>query len=85
MLNEFLNHSNVIGAKSYQFALEIIGSYKQLSSQKEYVLSKQFLGSGTSIGANINEATTSPSKKDFVNKLTIATEKPGKVCIGLVC
>ncbi len=74
-MNELLNNKSVIVAKSYQFALDIIKVQKDLSSKREYVLSKQLLRSGTSIGANINEATASPSKKDFVNKLSIASKE----------
>ena len=64
---------NVIQEKSYSFSVRIIKPYKYLISQKkEYVLSKQILRSGTSIGANIEEAIGGQSKKDFVAKLTIA-------------
>lgn len=46
---------SVLKTKSYQFALEIISTYKELTLKKEYILSKQLLRSGTSIGANIRE------------------------------
>lgn len=59
---------NVIASKSYAFALEIIRLYKTLNNnKKEYVLSKQILRSGTSVGANIHEAIASESKKDFIH------------------
>jgi len=59
--------------KSYKFALKIIELYKSLcSNKKEYVLSKQILRSGTSIGANVEEAIGGHSKKDFGAKLSIA-------------
>ena len=62
-----------LGKKSYAFALKIIELYKYLAFQKkEYVLSKQILRSGTSIGANSEEATGGHSKKDFLAKITIA-------------
>lgn len=64
---------NIIVMKSYSFALGIIGLYKTLGeNKKEFVLSKQMLRGGTSIGANIHEAVASVSKKDFINKLGIA-------------
>lgn len=67
---------NIIVLKSYAFALEIINIYKFLcSTPKEYVLSKQLLRSGTSIGANVNEAMSSESKRDFVHKLSIALKE----------
>ena len=66
---------NIIVKKSYTFALEIIKLYKQLIEQKEYVLSKQILRCGTSIGANIHEAVSSESKKDFIHKLGIALKE----------
>lgn len=59
--------------KSYTFAIRIVNAYKYLiQEQNEYVLSKQLLRSGTSIGANIEEAIGGQSKKDFVAKLGIA-------------
>lgn len=67
---------NPIQIKSYQFALRIIRLYKYLiTDQKEYVLSKQILRSGTSIGANIEEAIGGQSKADFISKLQIALKE----------
>ena len=66
---------NIIVKKSYDFALSIISLYKLLVEKKEYVLSKQILRSGTSIGANIHEAVSGESKKDFVHKLGIAVKE----------
>ena len=66
---------NIIIQKSYSFALEIVKLYKMLVEKKEFVLSKQILRSGTSIGANIHEAVASESKKDFVHKLGIALKE----------
>lgn len=64
---------NIIQDKSYKFALRIIRLYKYLSDEKrDYVLSKQILRSGTSIGANIEEAIGGQSYKDFFTKITIA-------------
>lgn len=67
---------NVVEAKSYQFALSIIMVYKQLTQEKkEFVLSKQLVRSGTSVGANVREATCAESKRDFVHKLSIALKE----------
>ena len=64
---------NVIKSKSYSFALAIVALYKKLiNGQKEYVLSKQILRSGTSIGANITEADAAISKAEFSAKISIA-------------
>ena len=66
---------NIIVSKSYAFALEIVKLYKILAEQKEFVLSKQLLRSGTSIGANIHEGIASESKKDFIHKLGISLKE----------
>jgi len=64
---------NVVREKSYAFALRIIKLYKYLAeNKKEYVLAKQLLRSGTSIGANVEEAIGGQSKKDFIAKITIS-------------
>ena len=64
---------NVIVEKSFSFAVRIVNLYKYLKETKnEYVLSKQILRSGTSVGANINEAICGISKKDFLSKMYIA-------------
>jgi len=68
-----MENDNVIKVKSYNFSLRIIKLYKYLvEEKKEYVLSKQILRSGTSIGANVEEAIGGISEKDFLFKLTIA-------------
>ena len=68
-----MKKENIIQDKSYNFALRIVKLYKHLSQEKrEFVLSKQLLRSGTSIGANIEEAIGGQSRKDFYAKLTIA-------------
>ncbi len=64
---------NIILSKTYNFALRIIELYKYLSKEeKEYTISKQILRSGTSVGANSEEAAGSISKKDFRAKFFIA-------------
>jgi len=67
---------SVLKDKSYKFALRIIKLYMYLSKEiKEFVLSKQILRSGTSIGANIEEANQAQSKLDFIHKLSIALKE----------
>jgi four helix bundle protein len=62
--------------KSYAFAIRIIRAYKFLSSeQKEFILSKQMLRSGTAIGALIREAEHAESKADFIHKFSIALKE----------
>ncbi len=64
---------NIIADKSKKFAIRIINLYKYLlKEKKEYVLSKQLVRSGTSIGANVAEAICAISKKDFTAKMYIA-------------
>ncbi len=68
-----MKSENVVQSKSYDFALKVIKVYKYLSQEKkEFVLSKQLLRSGTSIGANIEESIGGQSKADFFAKITIA-------------
>ena len=64
---------NLIKDKTYQFAVDIIRLYKKMQHQNEYVISKQLVRSGTSIGANVEEATAAQSKKDFVAKMSISS------------
>ncbi len=67
---------NPIRDKSYAFAVRIVPAYKHIvREEKEFVLSKQLLRSGTSIGANIAEGLQAQSKKDFVFKLSIALKE----------
>jgi four helix bundle protein len=67
---------SIVANKSYQFALEIIKAYKQLTIDKrEFILSKQLLRCGTSIGANVNEGLSAESKRDFIHKLNISLKE----------
>jgi len=66
---------NLIKEKSFGFALMIIEAYKFLISKSEYVLSKQLLRAGTTIGANIEEAQASQSRKDFLSKMSVASKE----------
>lgn len=68
-----MKNGNIVQEKSYAFALRILKLYQQLVEQnKEYVLSKQVLRSGTSIGANVEEAIGGQSGRDFSAKMSIA-------------
>ena len=68
-----MERENIVYDKAYQFAIRIIRSYQFLTKEKkEFILSKQLLRCGTSIGANISEANGAISKADFSNKISIA-------------
>jgi four helix bundle protein len=69
------NNFKKIDERTFEFALLIIELYKYLIGRNEYVMSKQILRSGTSIGANVHEAQAAQSKKDFVSKMTIASKE----------
>lgn len=66
---------SIIKEKSFRFSLQIIKLYKQLVCENEYILSKQLLKSGTSIGANIEEALAGQSKRDFIAKMSISSKE----------
>ncbi|KAB1067922.1 four helix bundle protein [Tamlana haliotis] len=67
---------NVIKNKSFNFAVDIVGLYKNLAyDKKEYVMSRQVLKSGTSIGANVREAEFAQSKPDFISKMSISLKE----------
>ncbi|WP_449398012.1 four helix bundle protein [Chryseobacterium wanjuense] len=67
---------SIVGKKSFEFAVNIVKFYKIfIADKKEYVLSKQLLRSGTSIGANIREALNAQSRMDFIHKLSISQKE----------
>ena len=71
--NSKMKAENIVRKKSYAFALRIVKAYKYLAEEKkEYVLSKQLLRSGTSVGANIEEAIGGQTPKDFFAKLNVS-------------
>ncbi len=71
-----MGKENLIMDKSFAFAIRIIKLYKILCEErKEFVLSKQMMRSGTSIGALIRESEHAQSKADFINKLSIALKE----------
>ena len=70
-----MKKENLILDKSFQFSLSAVQLYKKLIATNEYVLSRQFLKSATSIGANVNESTAVQSKADFISKMSIASKE----------
>jgi four helix bundle protein len=70
------NNENIgIEERSFNFAIEIVNLYKELKNLNEFVISKQLLRAGTSIGANVSEAQAAQTKKDFILKMTIASKE----------
>ena len=71
-----MKEENIIKQKSFDFAVQVVNLYKSFVEQHhEYVLSRQLLKSGTSIGANVCEAIFAQSRKDFVSKMNIALKE----------
>ncbi len=64
-----------IDERSFDFALLVVDAYRFLLRKKEFVLSKQFLRAGTSIGANVTEAQAAQSRNDFISKMSIASKE----------
>jgi four helix bundle protein len=75
---------NIIRTKSFEFAIRIVNLYKILCNErKEFVLSKQMLRSGTSIGANVREAINAQSSADFIYKYSIAQKECDETCFWI--
>jgi four helix bundle protein len=75
---------NIVREKSFAFAVMIVELYKMLSEEKrEYVISKQLLKSGTSVGANVREADNAESKPDFIHKMGIAQKEADETMFWL--
>lgn len=71
-----MDKKSIVEDKAYMFALRIIKAYKYLNrEQREFILSKQLLRSGTAIGALIREAEHAQSKADFINKMSVALKE----------
>lgn len=66
---------SIVKQKALSFAKDSINLYKKLLENNEFVISKQFIRSSTSIGANINEALAGQSKKDFIAKMSISSKE----------
>lgn len=69
------NKISGIEEKSFNFAIDIINLFKDLKKMNEFVISKQLLRAGTSIGANVSEAEAAQTKKDFIAKMSIASKE----------
>lgn len=69
------DRENVIVDLTFQFALKIVAFSEQLEEEKKYVISRQLLKSGTSVGANVREAQNAESKADFIHKLKISAKE----------
>lgn len=75
---------SILKDKSFSFAIAIVKTYKNLVEEKrEYVMSKQLLRSGTSVGANIREAKNAESTNDFIHKLGIAQKECDEILYWL--
>ncbi|SHM68219.1 four helix bundle protein [Flavobacterium chilense] len=70
-----MEKKNIIKEKSFAFAIDIVNLYKVLIEKKEFVLSRQVVRSGTSIGANVRESEHAQSKADFIHKLSISLKE----------
>lgn len=70
-----MEKQNVIVEKSFQFALRIIEFCELLEEQKKYVISRQLLKSGTSVGANVREGQGAESRADFIHKMKVAIKE----------
>ena len=66
---------SIVQSKSFQFSIKVIALYKELQEEREFVISKQLLRSGASIGANIEEASAGQSKRDFIAKMSISSKE----------
>ena len=74
---------NVIVDKSFAFAIRIVNLYRYLMKKNEFVLSKQILRCGTSIGANVREAVQAQSRADFLSKISIALKESNEALYWL--
>lgn len=77
---------NLIVDSTFEFALDIIEFSEELEDLKKYVIARQILRCGTSIGANVREAQNAESKNDFIHKLKIAAKEADETeCFLLLC
>ena len=80
-----MKKDNAILDKSFDFAVRIVNLYKHLTAEKkEFILSKQLVRSGTSIGANVSEAVRAQSTADFIAKLSIALKEANDYWLRLL-
>lgn len=66
---------SILKTKSFEFALNAVQQFQSLQNNREFILSKQFVRSSTSIGANVREANNAESLKDFIHKLHISQKE----------
>lgn len=78
------NSNNIILNKTIEFSLSIISYTEKLEELKKYVIAKQLLRAGTSIGANVHESQDAESKTDFIHKLKIAIKELNETKYWLV-
>ncbi len=78
-----MNVKNVILEKSFEFALKVIEFTEQLEERQKYVIARQLLRSGKSIGANVREAQSAESRVDFIHKLKISDKEANEVSYWL--
>jgi len=75
---------SLIQEKSFKFALKIVEVYKKLQAEREFVLSRQLLRSGTSIGANVEEALAGQNRRDFMAKMALASKEASETRYWLI-
>ncbi len=76
--------TSIVAKKSFDFAVRIVNLYSLLKNQRgEFIMSKQMMRSGTSVGANIREALNGQSRADFIHKLSIAQKECDEVIYWL--
>jgi|TARA_R110000737_G_scaffold353499_1_gene406226 four helix bundle protein len=71
-------NESILRTKSYRFALDSVFLFKQLTEEKEFILSKQYVRSATSVGANIREGGNAQSPRDFISKMSISLKECGE-------
>ena len=69
------DRENIIVSRTFEFSIQIIIFCELLESEKKYVVARQLLKSGTSVGANVREAQNAESKADFIHKMKIAAKE----------
>jgi four helix bundle protein len=77
-------NTSIIAEKSLAFAIRIVNLYALLKKRKEFIMSKQLMRSGTSIGANVREALNGQSRADFIHKLSIAQKECDEAIYWLI-
>jgi len=83
MINVVSMKENIIETMCFNFSISIIEFSEKLESENKWVVAKQLLRSGTSIGANVSEAQFAESKKDFIHKLKIAAKEANEASYWL--